>query len=157
MNYSETYFELDSEEATHCDHCHLICCVYIKGHVKMVNTKDQSNATVYCVCYVVCRQCRHIQRKLIPLNALEILMPNVDSVDIYSIDGMVEKSLVSAFQNFLLIENQLNIKKVMGRNVWMCFVLTLSTYSIECIACFDLCINSIDKQHSIHYSMHWVL
>ena len=39
MNYSETYFELDSEEATHCDHCHLICCVYIKGHVEMVNTK----------------------------------------------------------------------------------------------------------------------
>ena len=47
MNYSETYFELDSEEATH---CHLICCVYIKGikgHVETVNTKDQSNAIVY--------------------------------------------------------------------------------------------------------------
>ena len=41
MNYSETYFELDSEEATHCHHCHLIFCVYIKG---LVNTKDQSNA-----------------------------------------------------------------------------------------------------------------
>ena len=36
---------------------------------------------------------------------------------------MVEKPLVSALQNFLQIENQLNIKKVMGRNVWMCFVL----------------------------------
>ena len=46
MNYSETYFELDSEEATHCDHCHLICCVYIKGHVETVDTKDQSNAIV---------------------------------------------------------------------------------------------------------------
>ena len=44
MNYSETYFELDSEEATHCHHCYLICCVYIKG---LVNTKDQSNA---CMC-----------------------------------------------------------------------------------------------------------
>ena len=44
MNYSETYFELDSEEATHCYHCHLISCVYIKG---LVNTKDQSNA---CMC-----------------------------------------------------------------------------------------------------------
>ena len=90
MNYSETYFELDSEEATHCDHCHLICCVYIKGHVKVVDTKDQSNAIVYCVCYVVCRQCQHTQRKLfgwllkkvMGRNALEILMP---SVDIYSI------------------------------------------------------------------------
>ena len=39
MNYSETYFELDSEEATHCHHCHLICCVYIKGHVEMVDTR----------------------------------------------------------------------------------------------------------------------
>ena len=34
-------------------------------------------------------------------------------------DGMVEKPLVPAFQNVLWIENQLNIKKVMGRNVWM--------------------------------------
>ena len=37
-------------------------------------------------------------------------------------DGMVEKPSVSAFKNFLQIENQLNIKKVMGSNVWMCFV-----------------------------------
>ena len=44
MNYSETYFELDSEEAIHCYHCHLIC---IKGYVKTVNTKIQSNAIVY--------------------------------------------------------------------------------------------------------------
>ena len=47
MNYSETYFELDSEEATHCHHCHLISCVYIKGHVSIHCTKDQSNA---CMC-----------------------------------------------------------------------------------------------------------
>ena len=32
-------------------------------------------------------------------------------------DGMVEKPTVSAFQNFLQIENRLNIKKVIGRNV----------------------------------------
>ena len=70
---------------------------------------------------------------------------------------MVEKHSVPAFQNFLRIENRLNIKKVIGRNVWMFFVSTASTYSIECIACFDLCIDSVDKQHSIHYSMHWVL
>ena len=43
---------------------------------------------------------------------------------------MVEKPSVSAFQNFLWIENWLNIKKVMGRNVWMCFVLTASTYIV---------------------------
>ena len=50
------------------------------------------------------------------------------TVSTYSIGGMVEKPLVSAFQNLLQIENQLNIKKVMGRNVWMCFVLTALTY-----------------------------
>ena len=30
-------------------------------------------------------------------------------------------------ETFFRIENRLNIKKVMGRNVWMCFVLTVST------------------------------
>ena len=53
----------------------------------------------------------------IPLNALEILIPSVDSVNIYSIDGMIEKPSASAFQNFLPIENWLNIQKVVGRNV----------------------------------------
>ena len=32
-------------------------------------------------------------------------------------DGMVEKPYVLAFQNFLLIENPLNIKKVMSKDV----------------------------------------
>ena len=59
----------------------------------------------------------------------------INSVDIHSIEcirdpclvftvltyivfyGMVEKPTVSAFQNFLRIENRLNIKKVIGRNV----------------------------------------
>ena len=68
------------------------------------------------------------------LIALEILMPSVDSINIYSIDGMVKKPSVSAFQNFLQIENRLNIKKVMDRNVWMCFVSRVSTYSLgHCI------------------------
>ena len=32
--------------------------MYIKGHVEIVDTKDQSNAIVYCVWYLVCRHCR---------------------------------------------------------------------------------------------------
>ena len=64
------------------------------------------------------------------MNALEILMSSIDSIDIYSNDGMVEKPSVSAFQKFLQVENQLNIKKVMGRNVWMCFLSTVSTYIV---------------------------
>ena len=52
----------------------------------------------------------------------------VSTVSTYIVfDGMVEKLSVSAFQNFLWIENRLNIKKVMDRNVWMCFVSTVST------------------------------
>ena len=51
----------------------------------------------------------------------------IDNIDIYNIDGVVEKPSVSAFQNFLQIKNWLNIKKVMERHVWMCFVLTVST------------------------------
>ena len=41
-------------------HCHLICCVYIKGHVEMVDAKDQSNAIVYC--RVSCLSTLSIQR-----------------------------------------------------------------------------------------------
>ena len=82
---------------------------------------------------------------LIALKTLEILMPSIDSVNIYII-------IVSAFQNFLRIENPLNIKKVMGRNVWMCFdsnIDSLDKHSIQCIACFDLCIDSADKKDTI--------
>ena len=118
----------------------------------------------------------------ITLNALEILMSSIDSIDIYSNDGMVEKSSVSAFQNFLRIENWLDIKKVMGRNMRMCFVqsrvefshlivlcigcceratntsvLTVSTnIAFNAFACFDLHINSVNK-HTIHNSIALIL
>ena len=40
---------------------------------------------------------------------------------IYTVfDGMVEKLYVSASQNFLQIENWLNIKKVMSKTVCVC-------------------------------------
>ena len=78
----------------------------------------------------------------------------IDSINIYSIDesSMVEKPSVSAFQNFFQIENWLNIQKVMGRNVWMCFdssIDSLNKHSIQCIACFDLHIDSVNKQDTI--------
>ena len=65
---------------------------------------------------------------------------------------MVEKPLVSVFQHFFRIENRLNIKKVMDRNVWMCFdssIDSLDKHNSQCIACFDLRIDSIDKQDII--------
>ena len=60
------------------------------------------------------------------LNALEILMSSIDSINIYSNDGIVEKALVSAFQNFLWIKYRLNIK----------------SYRQKCVDVF--CINSVD-------------
>ena len=44
-------------------------------------------------------------------------MPSIDSVNIYSFWWYGWKALSLSFQNFLRIENQLNIKKVIGRNV----------------------------------------
>ena len=73
----------------------------------------------------------------------------------YLIDGMVEKPSLSAFQNFLRIENRLNIKKVMGRNVWMCFdssIDSLNKHSIQCIAC--LIFISTVSTNKIPYSIH---
>ena len=46
---------------------------------------------------------------------------------------MVEKPSVSAFENFLQIENQLNIKKVMGRGVEVFCIDSVDIDSIECI------------------------
>ena len=77
--------------------------------------------------YIYCVENVSTASIYIALNALEILMSSIDSINIYSNDGMVKKLSVSAFQNYLRIENQLNIKKVIDRNVWMCFVSTVST------------------------------
>ena len=48
----------------------------------------------------------------------------------------------------------------MGWNVWMCFdssIDSLDKHSIQCIACFDLCINSVDKQDTILNSIALIL
>ena len=93
MNYSETYIELDSEEATHCHHCYLICCVYIKG---LVNTKDQSNA---CMCEMMSKGSKE---------ALTVLIVT----HITHVEG-VERSLNSFTHNFLNIQWIFNPQKVL--------------------------------------------
>ena len=47
-------FKLTKACNSNFDQNFLIYFVSIKGHVEMVDTKDQSNGIVYCVCYVVC-------------------------------------------------------------------------------------------------------
>ena len=63
----------------------------------------------------------------IALNALEILMPSVDSVDIYSIWWYGWKALSLSFLKLFGIENPLNIKEVMSTNVY-----------VICIDCVDI-------------------
>ena len=61
------------------------------------------------------------------------------------------ESRYSQFSKLFQIENRLNIKKVMGRNVWMCFVLTASTYiswnALEILMPYvntvDICLTSV--------------
>ena len=58
---------------------------------------------------------------------------------------MVEKPSVPAFQNFLQIENWLNIKKVIGRNMWMCIVSIALTYiALNALEIFMSYVNSVD-------------
>ena len=80
LNYSETYFELDSEEATHCHHCHLISCVYIKG---LVNTKDQSNA---CMCEMMSKGSKEALTVLIVTHVTHVegLKRSLNSSNCYS-------------------------------------------------------------------------
>ena len=52
----------------------------------------------------------------------------VSTVSTYIVLIVWLKSPQSQLSKFFGIENQLNIKKVMDRNVWMCFALTVSTY-----------------------------
>ena len=93
MNYSETYFELDSEEVTHCHHYHLICCVYIKG---LVNTKDQSNA---CMCEMMSKESKE---------ALTVLIVT----HVTHVEG-IERSLNSFTHNFFNIQLIFNPKNVL--------------------------------------------
>ena len=69
----------------------------------------------------------------------------IDSVDIDSTECIRDPCLVSTVSTYIVLmvwlkspesqlsktfcrlKNPLNIKQVMGRNVWMCFVLTVST------------------------------
>ena len=55
------------------------------------------------------------------------------------------KLRVSAFLTKFRIENQLNIKKVICRNVWMCFVLTVSTYiALNALEILMTCVDSVN-------------
>ena len=54
------------------------------------------------------------------LQPLGVLDLSLTSLTCFNIHSMVGKPLVSAFQNFLQIENRLIIKKVMSKYVCVC-------------------------------------
>ena len=100
MNYSETYFELDSEDATHCHHCHLISCVYIKG---LVNTKDQSNS---CMCEMMSKGLKEALTVLIVTHVTHV--KRVERL------CYVQTRDIHIFaHNFLNIQLIFNLKKVL--------------------------------------------
>ena len=79
LNYSETYFELDSEEATHCHHCYLICCVYIKGYVGTVDTKRSKQcycvlSRVSCLSTLLTRRSKQAMHLMLCLSTLSTLV-----------------------------------------------------------------------------------
>ena len=102
MNYSETYFKLDSEEATHYHHFHLICCVYIK---ELVNTKDQSNA---CMCEMMSKGSKEVLTLLIVIhvthvNVTLVIQASEHAQKITSVKGIptsnfIRTNLISFFQ-----------------------------------------------------------
>ena len=63
----------------------------------------------------------------IVLQPLGVFDLSLTSLTCFNIHSMVEKPYVSAFQNFFRIENPLNIKEVMSKNMFVCI---LSLWSI---------------------------
>ena len=110
MNNSETYFELDSEEATHCHHCHLICCLYIKG---LVNTKDQSNV---CMCEMMSKGSKEVVTVLIVTHVERLhYVHNIDTFNAMSKGTKDYVMLKQGTYTFLLITflifNRFSIRK----------------------------------------------
>ena len=81
LNYSETYFELDSEEATHCDHCHLIT---LKGMLRWSIQRNKAMLLyiVYGILFV-----DTVNMKIKARNALNAMF--VETVDTVCTDVLV--------------------------------------------------------------------
>ena len=154
MEYSDTYFELDSEEATHCNHCQLISCVYIKG---LVNTKEQSNA---CMCEMMSKRSKEALTVLIVthvphVKGLERSLNSSNSYSCYSCRKVQRITLCTQYRyiqcyvervkrlcyvetkdihifthNFLNIQAIFSLKKVLES-----CDLDLSNHTIQCNIC----------------------
>ena len=119
-----------------CRHCRHWCLWLLHNTVYRVMRCE--NCTLLCIKWLLTPAKREGYLKSLPScgfscspvqggNFINRSLSCINSINIYSIDGIVAKPSLSSFQNFLRIENQLNIKEVMDRNVWMCFVSTVST------------------------------
>ena len=104
---------------------------------------------VFCVENVL------IASTYIALNALEILMTYINSVDIHSIIWYGWTALSLSFPKLFQIENQLNIKKVMSKNVCRVYVLCIDCIDIHSIECIRNLTTSIDSIST--HSIGWIL
>ena len=125
MNYSQTYFELDSEEATHCYHCHLIC---IKGHVETVDTKDQSNAIVYGMFVDT------VNMKIKACNALNAMF--VETVDTgvcgsYTTPYTEYYEVWKLYSSLYKVASRLNIEPIFKSWDWGLFNYTINTIYVN--------------------------
>ena len=96
---------------------------------KMLNTMNNWSKTQNTYKHVFAHTFLNIQLIFNPQKVLENWDPmhvedylwHLQYALVYTVfDGMVGKFLVSAFQNILRIENQLNIKKVISKDVCVC-------------------------------------
>ena len=86
--------------------------MYIKGHVETVDTKDQSNAIMYCVCYVVCWLLT--QKSKHAMHWIVYAMLFVDTVDTKTLMFVaLTYSTYISVHNFLNIQLIFNPKKVL--------------------------------------------
>ena len=194
--------------------------MYIKGHIKTVNTKDQSNTIVYWVWYFVVDT---VDTKIKAQNALNAMFvetadttvkthPHIPAHNFLNIQPIFNRkkfwkaetegfstipsilymSILSIQDKDLLTKlppqtgEQLNpegfsnsLPSWQGQEATLyrveysfhtsllciqCWIKATNTsgdsvdkHSIQCIACFDLHVNSVNKQHSIHNSIALIL
>ena len=106
---------------------YIVVWMYIKGHVKTVDTKDQSNAIVYWVWDLFCQHCQYKDQST---QCIECYVCwgcwYKGSKQCYCVLSMVSCLLTLLIQRSKHAMHQLNIKEVMTQNL-----LTMSKLLIQ--------------------------
>ena len=114
LNYSETYFELDSEEATHCHYSHLICCVYIKGLRHVLRQLIQRMKAM-----LLCIVCLSIQRSKL---AMHLSWDDKNQLKLIGKTDRLQISLQNAY--FIVLANFMYFSYISDRNLIILYKFT---------------------------------